>query len=142
VEQRPDIGVEKPKKASWTENTRKEIKLILILGIIGSIASDGQDLLLVSDASARKLGSDLGDEGLVDVRNDSSSSNGGLDQGVKFLVSSDGKLQMSGGNSLDFQVLAGVSCQLKHLSSEILKNSSAIYSSGRTNSMVCIHSQF
>ena len=42
---------------------------------------------------------------LVDVRNDTSASNGGLDEQVELLVSSDGQLEMSGCDSSDFEVL-------------------------------------
>ena len=47
----------------------------------------------------------LDDEGLVDVRDDTTTSNGSLDQGVKLFVSSDSELQVSWGDSLDFKVL-------------------------------------
>lgn len=42
---------------------------------------------------------------LVDVRNDTSASNGGLDEKVELLVSPNGELEMSGGDSSDFEVL-------------------------------------
>jgi len=47
----------------------------------------------------------LADERLVDVGDDTTASNGSLDQGVQLLVSSDGQLQMSGGDPLDFEIL-------------------------------------
>ena len=51
----------------------------------------------------------------MDVRDDASSSDGGLDQRVQLLVSPDGKLEMPGGDPLHLQVLGGVAGQLKHL---------------------------
>ena len=42
---------------------------------------------------------------LVNVRNDTSTGNGGLDEEIELFVTSDGELQMSGSNSPDFEVL-------------------------------------
>lgn len=47
----------------------------------------------------------LHDEGLVDVRDNTTSSNSGLDESVKLFVSSDGEQQMSGSDSLHFKIL-------------------------------------
>ena len=44
----------------------------------------------------------------MDVWDDSSAGNGSLDEQVEFLITSDSKLQVSGGDSLYFKVLAGV----------------------------------
>lgn len=50
--------------------------------------------------------SSLSDEKvLVDVGNDTSASNGGLDEQIELLVSSNGELQVPGGDSSDFEVL-------------------------------------
>lgn len=57
----------------------------------------------------------LADEGLVDVRNDSAASDGGLDQGVQLLVSTDGQLQMAGGDTLHLQIFGSVTGQLEDL---------------------------
>ena len=57
----------------------------------------------------------LADEGLVDVGDDSASSDGRLDQGVQLLVPPDGQLQMPRGDPLHLQVLGRVAGQLKHL---------------------------
>ena len=51
----------------------------------------------------------------MDVRDDASSSDRGLDQRVQLLVSPDGELEMPGGDPLHLQVLGGVAGQLKHL---------------------------
>ena len=44
-------------------------------------------------------------EVLVNVGDDTSTGNGSLDEKVEFLVTSDGQLEMSGGDSPDFEVL-------------------------------------
>lgn len=64
------------------------------------------------------LGSSLlADERLVDVWNDTATSDGCLDQAVKFLVSANGELQMARCDTLDFQVLRCVAGQLENLKS-------------------------
>ena len=44
----------------------------------------------------------------MDMGDNTSSSNCSSDQVVEFLITSDSKLQVSGGDSLYFKVLAGV----------------------------------
>ena len=69
----------------------------------------------------------------MDVRDDASSSNRGLDQRVQLLVSPDGELEMSGGDSLHLQVLTGVAGQLEDLSREVLQDGGAVDGSGGSN---------
>lgn len=68
----------------------------------------------------------LHDEGLVDVWDDTTTSDSGLDQSVKLLVTSDCKLEMSWCDSLDFKVLGCVTCEFEDLSGQVLKNGSAV----------------
>ena len=75
----------------------------------------------------------LANERLVDVGDDTTTSDGSLDQRVQLLVPSDGELQMPGGDPLDLQVLGCVASQLQHLSSQVLQDSRAVYSSGGSN---------
>ena len=75
----------------------------------------------------------LADERLVDVGDDSTASDGGLDQSVQLLVSPDGELEMSGGDSLHLKVLTGVAGQLEDLSSEVLQDGGAVDGSGGSN---------
>lgn len=72
----------------------------------------------------------------MDVRDDSTASNGRLDQGVQLLVSSDGQLQVSRRDSLHLQVLGSVTCKLEDLSSEVLKDGSTVDSGRGSNSAV------
>ena len=68
----------------------------------------------------------LHDQGFVDVGDHTTASNGRLNQGVKFFISANGQLQVARGDSLHLKVLRGVSCELKHLSGEVLKDSSSV----------------
>ena len=45
----------------------------------------------------------------MNVRDDTTTSNGSLDECVELFVSSDSKLQMSGSDSLHLEILASVS---------------------------------
>ena len=78
----------------------------------------------------------------MNVRDDSSSCDGSSDKVVKFLISSDGQLEMSRGDSLDFKILTGISSEFKNLSSEVLQNSSRVNSSGRPDSVFCTYMPF
>jgi len=68
----------------------------------------------------------LHNEGLVDVWDDTTTGDGGLNEGIKLLVTADSKLQVAGSDALNFEVLAGIACKLKHLSGEVLKNSCGV----------------
>ena len=62
----------------------------------------------------------LKDESLVDVRDHTTASNSGLDQGVKLFITSNSELQMSRSNSLHLEILGGVAGQFEDLSSQVL----------------------
>ena len=70
------------------------------------------------------------------MRDDSSSSNGGHDQSVELLISSDSELEMSGSNSLNLKVLRSVTGELKNLSGEVLKDGSTVDSGSGSDSAV------
>jgi len=78
----------------------------------------------------------LHDECLVDVRDHTTTGDGSLDKGIKFFVTADSQLEMSGGDALDLQVFAGVTGQLEDLSGEVLKDSCGVNSRGGTNTAV------
>ena len=62
----------------------------------------------------------LKDESLVDVRDHTTASNSGLDQGVKLFITSNSELQVSGSDALDLEILGGVAGQFEDLSSQVL----------------------
>ena len=75
-------------------------------------------------------------KGLVDVWDDTTAGNCGFDKSVELLITSDGKLQMSWGDSLDLKVFWGVTGKLKNLSSQILEDCCAVNSGSGSNSAV------
>jgi len=66
----------------------------------------------------------LHDQGLVDVGDHTSASDGGFNQGIELLVAADGQLEVAWGDALDLEVLACVSCQFEDLSGEVLQDGS------------------
>jgi len=76
------------------------------------------------------------DKGLVDVRNDATTGNGRLDEGVQLFVSSDGKLQVTGSNTLHLQILGSVACQLKNLSCQVLEDGGGVDGSSGADTSV------
>lgn len=60
----------------------------------------------------------------MDVRNDTTTGNGGLDERVQFLVTTDSELEMSWGDTFYFKILAGVACQFQHLGGQVLQDGS------------------
>ena len=100
------------------------------IGTVKLFTLQGSAAILLRSNSALAL---LADERLVDVGDDSTASNGGLDQSVQLLVSPDGELEMSGGDSLHLQILTGVAGQLEDLSSEVLQDCRAVDGSGGSN---------
>jgi hypothetical protein len=51
---------------------------------------------------------DLEEQGAVDVRQDTTESDCGTDEGVEFLVATNGQLEVAGCDTLDLEVLGGV----------------------------------
>ena len=68
----------------------------------------------------------LHDEGFVDVRDNTTSSNSSLNESVKLLITSDGEQQVSRSDSLHFKILRSVSCKLKDFCSKVFKDSSTV----------------
>lgn len=69
----------------------------------------------------------------MDVGDDTTASNGGLDEGVQLLVTADGELKMAGGDTLHLKVLGGVSSELEDLSSQVLEDSGRVDGSSGTD---------
>lgn len=85
------------------------------------------------------LGSALGfgtEQALVNVGDDTSASDSALDEDIEFLVSSDGQLEMPGGDPPHLEVLGGVAGEFQHLSSEVLKNSGSVDGGSRPNTVL------
>lgn len=70
------------------------------------------------------------------VGNDTTTGDGGLDQGVQLLIATDGELQVAGSNTLHLQILGGIAGQLEHLSSQVLQDGSGVHRGGGTNTTV------
>jgi hypothetical protein len=92
---------------------------------------------------SRSLGVGLGrfhDESLMDVGDHTTTGDGGLDEGVELLVTTDSELQVAGSDALNLKVLAGVTCQFEHLSREVLKDGSRVDSGGSTDTGASVDS--
>ena len=72
----------------------------------------------------------------MDMGDHTSTGDGSLDEGIKLLVTSDGQLQMSWSNSLDLQVLGGVSGEFEDLSGQVLEDSGSVNGGGSSDSGV------
>ena len=75
----------------------------------------------------------------MDVRDNSTSGDGGLDQGVQLLVSPDGELKMPWRDPLHLEVLGGVSGQLQNLGGEVLEDGSGVHGGGGTDAAVLVN---
>lgn len=51
-----------------------------------------------------------------------SKCDGGSNQGVQFLVTADGQLQMAGRDTLDFEILGCIPSELQHFGSQIFQH--------------------
>ena len=57
------------------------------------------------------------DERLVDVGNDTTTGDGGLDESIQLFVTTNGELQMAGGDTFHLEILGGISSQFENLCS-------------------------
>jgi hypothetical protein len=71
----------------------------------------------------------------VDVGDDTTTGDGGLDEGVELLVTTDGELEMAGRDTLDLEVLAGVAGKLEYLGGQVLKDGSSVDGGGGTDTL-------
>lgn len=65
----------------------------------------------------------LQEQGAVDAGQDTTEGDGGTDEGIQLLVTTDGELQVTRGDTLDLQVLGGVASKFQDLSSQVLQDS-------------------
>ena len=101
----------------------------------------GSDISFHISRSCLIFGRLLLEEGLVDVGDNTTTGDGGLDQVVQFFVTANGELQVAGSNALNFKVFASVTSQFKHLSSEVLKDGSRVDSGCSTDATASIDSR-
>ena len=80
------------------------------------------------------------DQSLVNVWDNTTTSDGSLDQSVKFFISSDSQLKMSWRDSLHFKILRSVTCEFKNFSCQVLEDRSAVNCGGGSNSGVGTYS--
>ena len=78
----------------------------------------------------------------MDMWDDTSTSDGSFDKSVELLITSDSKLQMSWGDSLDLKIFGSVTSELKDLCGQVFEDSSAINSGSSSNSAVGTDSVF
>ena len=81
----------------------------------------------------------LVDEGLVDVRDHTTTGDGGLDEGVELLVTTDSELKVTWSDTLHLEVLGGVTRKLEHLSGEVLKDGSRVHGGSGTDATVLVN---
>ena len=76
----------------------------------------------------------------MDVWDDTSASDGGLDEGVELFITSNSELEMSWSDSLHLKIFGSVTSELKDLSGQILEDGSAVNCGCGTDSAVGAHS--
>ena len=65
----------------------------------------------------------------VDAGQDTTEGDGGADEGVQLFITTDGQLQVTRGDTLDLEVLGGVTGQLQNFGSQVLENGGNVDSS-------------
>ncbi len=59
---------------------------------------------------------------LVDVRDHTSAGNGRLDQCIQLLISANSQLEVAGGDTLNLEILGGVTSELQDFSRQVLQD--------------------
>lgn len=57
------------------------------------------------------------------MRKDTSKGNGGADQSIELFITTDGELQVTRSDTLDFEILGGVASEFKNFSGQIFEDS-------------------
>ena len=73
------------------------------------------------------LGPRLGQERFVNVRDDTTTSDGGLDECVELLITADGQLQMTRRDTLDLEVFGRVAGKFEDLRGEVFQDRGAVH---------------
>ncbi len=58
----------------------------------------------------------------VDVRQHTTEGDGGTDEGVELLITTNGQLQMAGSDTLDLEILGRVASKLENFSCQVFQN--------------------
>jgi hypothetical protein len=64
----------------------------------------------------------LEQECAVDVRQNTTEGNRGVNESIKLLVTSDGELQVSGRDTLDLEILGGIACKFEDFGCQVFEN--------------------
>jgi len=72
----------------------------------------------------------------VDMRDNSASGDGRLDERVQLLVTTDGELQVARRDTLHLEILGRVAGQLENLSGEVLEDGGAVHGGGGADTSV------
>ena len=72
----------------------------------------------------------LVDERLVDVGDDTTTSDGALDKGVQLFITADRQLEVAGRDALHLEIFARVPSQLKDLCCQVLQDRCRVHSRG------------
>ena len=75
----------------------------------------------------------------MDVGDNTTTGDGGLDEGVKLLVTTNGEEEMAGRDTLHLKILARVTGELEHLSSEVLHDGSRVHGGRSTHALLGVH---
>jgi hypothetical protein len=72
----------------------------------------------------------------VDVGNDTTASNGGFDEGIKLLITTNGEKQVTGCDTLHLKILAGITSKLQNFSGQVLHDGRSVHGGGSTNTLL------
>ena len=81
----------------------------------------------------------LADKRLVDMGDNTTTGDGGLDKGVKLLITTDGEKQMTGGDTLHLKIFTGVTGKLKNLGGQVLHDGGSVHGGGSTNTLLGVN---
>ena len=78
----------------------------------------------------------------MNVWNDPSSGNGGLDERVEFFVTANGQLQMPRRDALDLEILAGIAGQFQDFGRQVLENGRRVHGGRSTHAVALLDGLF
>ncbi len=78
----------------------------------------------------------------MDVWNDTSTGDGSLDQCIEFLVSTNGKLQVTRCDALHFKILTCVPGQFEHFGRKVFQDCRCVNGGGGTDALTMLDRSF